>query len=240
MIMRISEDFKKNEVPADGQLKNSDCVSFKIRENADIKILFLGNSITRHGKAEQLGWFGDWGMAASCQENDYVHKLISKLEQSGKKVSYCTANLSEWERSRNMELLKTQYFPAYRFQADFIIVRIGENAELSEHISEFEICYREMVEYFSANGAKVVLSDLFWEYEPFDCFVKELAEEKGYALAQLHDLGRTEEMKAIGKYAHAGVAVHPGDKGMSKIAERIYCAMEQFIDSEERRTGEGF
>lgn len=227
--MKISKDFIKNDVPAVGQLKNSDCVSFRFAKNADMKVLFLGNSITRHGKAEQLGWLGDWGMAASCQENDYVHKLINKLEQSGKKVSFCTANLSEWECSRNMQLLKTRYSAAYEFDADFVIVRLGENAELREHIDAFESCYRELTEYFSANGARIVITDLFWEYEPFDRFVKELAQKQGYAFAQLHDLGRMEEMKAIGKFAHAGVAAHPGDRGMSEIAERIYRAMKQWL-----------
>ena len=225
--MRISDDFIKNDVPAFGQLKDGDCVSFRFAENADMKILFLGNSITRHGVAEELGWFGDWGMAASCRENDYVHKLIGKFEERGKRVSYCTANLSEWERSLDERLLKTKYLPAYRFHADFVIVRLGENAELRTRIDEFESCYRKMTEYFSADGAKIVLSDLFWEYEPFDRFVKEFAEEKGFGFAQLHDLGSSEEMKAIGKFEHAGVAAHPDDRGMCEIAERIFAVTER-------------
>ena len=223
--MKVSNDLINNNVPAVGQVKGNDCVSFFLAENADIKILFLGNSITRHGKAEQLGWFGDWGMAASCKENDYVHKLIGKIGRQGKKVSYCTANLSEWERTRNMRLLTSRYLQAYLFNADIIIVRLGENAELTKFLKEFELCYRKMVEYFSGNGAKVVLSDLFWEYEPFDCFVKDFAKEKSYGFVQLHDLGCMENMKATGKFKHAGVAAHPGDIGMENIAERIYRAI---------------
>ena len=84
--MKISQDLIENDVPATGQLKDSDCVSFRLREDADLKIAFLGNSITRHGKAENLGWYGDWGMAASCRENDYVHILVNRLERDGKRV----------------------------------------------------------------------------------------------------------------------------------------------------------
>jgi len=220
--MRICKDLITNDVPAVGQLKGSDCISFETTENADIKLLFLGNSITRHGKAENLGWCGDWGMAASSKENDYVHKLISKFCQKGVKVSVCIANLSDWERTRNMDLLFTKYLSALRFNADYVIVRLGENACPDKYLSEFELCYGELTDLFSRNGAKIVLTDLFWEYEPFDNFVAELAKARGYAFAEIHDLGNDDEMKAIGKFSHNGVAVHPGDKGMAEIAERIF------------------
>lgn len=221
-VMKICKDLITNDVPAVGQLKGSDCISFETTENADIKLLFLGNSITRHGKAENLGWCGDWGMAASSKENDYVHKLISKFCQKGIKVSVCIANLSDWERTRNMDLLFTKYSSALRFNADYVIVRLGENACPDKYLSEFELCYGELTDLFSRNGAKIVLTDLFWEYEPFDNFVAELAKARGYAFAEIHDLGNDDEMKAIGKFSHNGVAVHPGDKGMAEIAERIF------------------
>lgn len=221
-VMKICKDIITNDVPAVGQLKGSDCISFETTENADIKLLFLGNSITRHGKAENLGWCGDWGMAASSKENDYVHKLISKFCQKGIKVSVCIANLSDWERTRNMDLLFTKYSSALRFNADYVIVRLGENACPDKYLSEFELCYGELTDLFSRNGAKIVLTDLFWEYEPFDNFVAELAKARGYAFAEIHDLGNDDEMKAIGKFSHNGVAVHPGDKGMAEIAERIF------------------
>ncbi|MDE5896389.1 MAG: SGNH/GDSL hydrolase family protein [Clostridia bacterium] len=225
--MKVSSDLIQNDVPAIGQIEESDSVSFRFADHADLKILFLGNSITRHGRAEELFWYGDWGMAASSRETDYVHRLVTRLERDGRKVSYCVANLSEWERTRDMSLLGNRYAPAKKFGADIAVVRLGENARLVENLQTFRPRYRDLAELFASDGARVVLTDLFWEYEPFDRFVKELAEEKGYAFVQLHDLGALDEMKAIGAFEHAGVAAHPGDKGMEQIAERIYRAIKE-------------
>lgn len=226
--MKISKDLINNDVPANGQIQGDECVSFSIASNADIKVLFLGNSITRHGPAENIGWLGDWGMAASCKENDYVHKFVGLLERDGKNVSFCVANLSGWERSRDMSLLESRYAVALEFNADIAVVRLGENAGLAENLKDFIPCYREMVNYFAANGTRIILTDLFWEYEPFDVFVQKFAEEKSYGFAQIHDLGNCNGMKALERFAHKGVAVHPNDKGMEEIAKRIYGAIKRF------------
>lgn len=222
--MKISEDLVKNDVPAVGQLAENDCVSFCLTENADSKLLILGNSITRHGRAENLGWYGDWGMAASCAEKDYVHTLVRRLQEDGKRVSYCLANMSEWERERDESLLQTRYAAAKAFGADTVVVRLGENARLIEDFDGFCACYTRMVRYFAAE--RTALTDLFWEYGPFDDFVRRFAREQGYAFAALHDLGTRSDMKATGKFAHAGVAAHPSDKGMEEIANRIYAALQ--------------
>ena len=46
------------------------------------RVLFIGNSITRHEPAPDIGWYGSWGMAASVK-NDYAHVIISKFEEAG-------------------------------------------------------------------------------------------------------------------------------------------------------------
>ena len=56
-----------NTVEAANQLskKNPYCV---YQGNSAHRVLFVGNSITRHGVKPDIGWHGDWGMAASSME----------------------------------------------------------------------------------------------------------------------------------------------------------------------------
>lgn len=91
-----------------------------------MKILFIGNSITLHGKCSY--WPGEWGMAASKEENDYVHLLVNKLRSDGLPVDYAVTNFFQWEvmdydRDEMLTLLDDYLKDSY----DYIVLQLGEN-----------------------------------------------------------------------------------------------------------------
>lgn len=225
--MNVSKDYSLNSVPATGQISDAESVTICEDGNAGLRILFLGNSITRHAPAPELGWHGDWGMAASARQNDYVHRLVALMGGIGIKCGYCIANLSEWERSCENSLLCGRYGRALSYPADVAVIRLGENAPLSDKLAQFEECYASLAKKLAADGKIVICTDLFWEYAAFDKFVKNLADEKDYGFVQIHDLGNDDSMKAVGGFKNIGVAVHPGDKGMDQIARRLFSAIKQ-------------
>ena len=87
-----------------------------------------------------------------------------------------------------------------------------------------EVFYREyknLIDYLNSKGnAKIILTTSFWKH-PGDNNIIKVGEDNGYETIYLGDLGELDEMKAIGKFQHRGVSIHPGDKGMTAIADRI-------------------
>lgn len=77
-----NRDIFENTVSARGQLKDSEYIKYTFKEGAKLRVLFVGNSITRHGVKEEIGWMRDCGMAASCLEKDYVHLVVKGLEKN--------------------------------------------------------------------------------------------------------------------------------------------------------------
>lgn len=67
-------------------------------EKSKPRILFVGNSITRHAPKQEIGWLDDWGMAASSAENDFVHLLMARIKAKLPDAGYMTIQAAGWER----------------------------------------------------------------------------------------------------------------------------------------------
>ncbi len=219
----------KNNVPAANQLQNAR-VFFHRPENTGLRVLFAGNSITLHGPAPQIGWTGNWGMAASTEKKDYVHLLEAKILAARPEATFCVCQVADWERSyKNPEEVLAQYQAAREFGADVIVARFIENVPTLDFDPVlFRKNYEKFLEFLNPKGGNLILTDGFWKH-PGDGQIHAAAEKPGLILVTLGDLGEREDMKAIGLFEHEGVANHPGDLGMAVIAERIWDALKIMV-----------
>ena len=218
------DEIAKNTVKAENQLKENEFVTFEKLENEGLRVLFLGNSITRHGIKEEIGWYSNCGMAASAKEKDYVHILMKKTEEKTSDPAFCICQAAAWERDyRNGAPTYPLFQSARDFSADVIVMRLIENCSTKEFDGEtFKKELWNFLSFLNPTGkAKIVLTTGFWKH-PGDRYIRELSKEKGLPLTELGDLGADVNMKAIGLFAHDGVANHPGDLGMETIAKRIF------------------
>lgn len=217
-------ELAKNSVQAKGQLTPNQFVTFEDEEKTGLRVMFLGNSITRHGVAAAIGWHHDHGMAASAKEKDYVHILMKKIRERDENAAFCICQAAEWERNyANGSDVHERYAPARAFEADVIVMRLTENCPTKEFDGEaFTKELKAFLRYLDPAGkAKVIYTTAFWKH-PADPFTRALAADEGAPLAELSDLGADPAMKALGLFEHTGVANHPGDLGMKMIAERIF------------------
>lgn len=186
------------------------------------KILFMGNSITKHGPNPQIGWEGNWGMAASAEENDYVHKLMKHINSIDPAVHFLIKNIADFEREFwSYDISQLKEFRDY--EADLVIMRIAENIDekqlklhkLSEH-------YTELVRYINPNDGLVICTNCFWNKPTVSKAIEQIAVENGYQFVDIHDLGKDDANMAKDLFWHAGVGAHPSNQGMEKIAFRIW------------------
>ena len=52
--------------------------------------------------------------------------------------------------------------------------------------------------------------------------IEKAAAELNAVVMYMSELSQDLSFRAIGKFEHSGVAAHPSDKGMKRIADRIY------------------
>ena len=88
------------------------------------KLVILGNSIVSHTPRPEVGWYGNWGMAASVADSDFVHRIISSIRVNNLNYNTSFLNIADFETSffqydfTNLDTLKN---------SNIVIIKIGEN-----------------------------------------------------------------------------------------------------------------
>ena len=231
-----SDDFtqtKKNTVDPQKQLNARKRVRMINPAGKGIRVMFVGNSITYHGVKEDIGWYGNYGMAASCAGCDYVHILIQRIQEVAPDAVFCIAQVADWETNyKNPGSLYGCYSEARDFGADVMVARFIENCPYQDFDEEvFSKEYESFLDYLGAK--EVIYTTGFWKH-PGDHAICRIAEKHGTKAIVLGDLGELDEMKAAGLFEHPGVCQHPGDKGMRTIADRVWQALLNSIQRTHR------
>lgn len=216
-------NINENTVSAENQMKNTSEVSFLGNPSAPVRILILGNSITRHAPSADIGWFGDWGMAASAMEKDYVHRLYEKLTNAGNQVYMRIRQASYWERHFREDDVLSYFKDERDFGADLVIFRLCENVP-KDAKSEFREHLIQLIEYVCPSFGKTLFTTCFWQNSLVDNAITAVAEARGEACVDL--VYTDESMMAMGKFEHKGVSMHPSDLGMEWIADQIALRIE--------------
>ena len=201
---------------------------------AQTKVLFLGNSITKHGPKADIDWSGNWGMAASAESKDYVHLVTKALtEKSGSAPEVMVKNIADFERAYAGYDFAAKQKEAVDFNADLIILAIGENVpglKTEEEAVAFASSVLKLLRTVSGARKPVILvRSCFWAVPAKDSCLKLACNEVGGIFVDISALGKDEKNfgRSEREFKHAGVANHPGDRGMAAIAGAIVEALNE-------------
>lgn len=193
-------------------------------DNRDDKIktvLILGNNIVKHLPKAEIGWKGDWGMAASVKGSDFVYLLIRDIHQKDTTVMVKFRNIADFESG-------FVTYPVSRLDSlknpDMLILKISENVNDKKAIEDNFIChYDKLVKYITPKDQSIkVIVDGFWANENVNRLIEEYALKHNYLFVTTANLSKDTTNTAKGKFIHKEVAAHPSDKGMRMIEQQIW------------------
>ena len=219
------QDFQANIVPATQQ--NSANVFVYNNENSKIKILFAGNSITKHGKKPSIGWDRDCGMAASSEECDYVHLILKKImEKYDANVSYAIAQVAQYERTFLECGPECEYEAARDFGANIIIMFYGANVskdydKMQVPPKTFAKAHNDLRNYLASDETAVFHATGFYIRPVLDTEKLAVANMHGDKYIDISDIRALPETH--------GMFNHPNDLGMQMIADRFFEAIEDDV-----------
>ena len=225
------KDFSaRNTVPSKNQ--NAKPVYFDEKHSGRPRIAFIGNSTTLHNPKPEIGWYGSWGMAASCEENDYLHIIMSKIREKYPEASYCILSGAIWEINYKTFDLEACYREAKDFRPDIIITAITGNIPNNQfEIPAFKVAMKKLHDYLvnGRDGVKIYQCTTFYRNELKIKGIKEYCEENGVRFVDISDIQDDRSNCAFDKFEHSGVGGHPGDKGMRIMAEKFLAEIEKDI-----------
>lgn len=193
-------------------------------------LLVVGNSLTRHAPAKELDWHGDWGMAASSPDRDYVHLLAAKLE------------------AQTREKVEVRFVAGYPLEVDFfkgaskkpvnvssnsfdyVVLEIGDNVNFKNgSLKKFTLRYTNLLESLKKGlkpRGQLVCLGKWWANVAVDKQIKRACELHGGKFVGLSGISSLFGAKAKDERAisNVGVGEHPSDVGMHKIADAVFCA----------------
>lgn len=201
------------------------------KEGGSPRIMFVGNSTTRHEPNADIGWNFNHGMAASCAESDYVHLVMAAVLAERPDAEFCIVQASRWEFKYKECDIDAYFHTAKDFNPDLIITLLSGNIPAKDFTKEDFILEMGKLHAYLSGGKKVsmIQGTGFFGNETKNEAIKEYCRVSGAQLADISELCQDRETLAIGKFWHEGVAMHPGDKGMKKIADIIIEKIQKII-----------
>lgn len=193
------------------------------------RLLAIGNSMTLHSPSQELGWEGQWGMAASARDHDYVGQLIELLRKvHGQRPTPERLNLSALEKASGAFKLPEGLVETAS-RSKYVVVFLGDNVDSAsdKQVAVFGRNYSDLLRAIRHPGQVLACVGTYWTSPVVDQVVAEACTRESGVYVAVGDLREVPGTDA--SYLHSArpeVRGHPGDGGMSLIAKRIALSLQ--------------
>ena len=198
---------------------------------APANLVVIGNSLTKHAPYPAIGWEGNWGMAASSEEQDYAHVLKKMIESKSKSpVELTIENRGKFERGFWLEEEQKLPSPLEKQlkHASYVVIQLGDNVSDSDFSTyDFKKSYQDFIQQIrktSPQDSQIFCLGPWWHNDKKAEAIKNGCIQGGGSYIEISDIARAASSKASSErsFKNNGVASHPGNRGMKQIAEKIY------------------
>jgi hypothetical protein len=184
-------------------------------------ILFLGNSITLHPPSPDIGWSGNWGMAASAQAKDYAHLLTANFPGA----TQSEVSITDFELNyRTFDI--TSLHAMLEAAPSVVVVEVGDNVTDSLGFAPY---YAALIKYVSSSSSAIVLCTSTWfGSQTINAAIQSGCTGSNVRFVDLSGLHADSLNQASSErtFTDPAVGSHPGDAGMIQIAARLYAAIK--------------
>jgi len=182
------------------------------------RLMVIGNSITYHPPREELGWYGDWGMAASERENDWVHLVLGKLpDNTLLKTKHCIA-------PSLVGLTDELIAEVQQVNPTLLMVQLGDNM-LPEDATT-ESLYVPVVRILRAAQHQKIVVGVWGANDVRNECLKQAALDADAIYVRIDDIRNQSGTQAWDEYENSAVGWHPSDLGMQMIANRVLMVVQ--------------
>lgn len=184
-------------------------------------VLALGNSLTSHGYAEDIGYYGDveWAMASTNKiVTTWTNHLQTILRQKQSEAIVTPFNIVAWETNYMGVDLANLFKDHIGINYDMVLIRAGENGTAG---SDYAQGVDRLVTFLRTNfpAANIIITNMFWHNSTKEAGFREIAEKYNYQYVSFGNiadrcllgqmlLGKDDEFHPI---THNGVAGHCTD-----------------------------
>ncbi len=205
------------------------------------RILFIGDSITRHGTSEdtraRLGWDHVAGMAATSEEKDYAH-LVANLVQATMPARPVELYFHTSGGSGSAKQRLSTIQEALPIQPHLVIIQLGEHEKEADGADALRENYEALIASLQ-NQPKPpqIIATGVWSlgkqdrntegklgYTGWPAIVEDTmraaCEKHGVTFVSVSEVARDPACRGWGE--NPGVKWHPNDKGHESYASRIF------------------